>query len=70
MTLIDLRSVEKFYGGLASHDRYLLDETVGEIAELEGGKMKLWPGNYSAYALARELALSASDSSTSPSGRR
>jgi ATP-binding cassette subfamily F protein 3 len=42
---------------IASHDRYLLDEVVGEIAELEGGKVKLWPGNYSAYALARELAL-------------
>jgi ATP-binding cassette subfamily F protein 3 len=42
---------------IVSHDRYLLDETVGEIAELEGGKIKSWPGNYSAYALARELAL-------------
>ena len=42
---------------IASHDRYLLDETVEEIAELEGGKVILWPGNYSAYALARELAL-------------
>src|SRR5918997_344893 len=40
---------------MASHDRYLLDEAVGEIAELEGGKVKFWPGNYSAYALAREL---------------
>src|ERR687894_1404824 len=42
---------------MASHDRYLLDEAVGEIAELEGGKVIFWPGNYSAYALARELAL-------------
>jgi ATP-binding cassette subfamily F protein 3 len=42
---------------IASHDRYLLDEVVAEIAELEGGKVKLWPGDYSAYALARELAL-------------
>ncbi len=40
-----------------SHDRYLLGETVEEIAELEGGEIKSWPGNYSAYALARELAL-------------
>ena len=40
---------------IASHDRYLLDETVGEIAELENGKVRSWPGNYSAYALAREL---------------
>jgi ATP-binding cassette subfamily F protein 3 len=42
---------------IASHDRYLLDETVGEIAELEDGRVILWPGNYSAYALARELAV-------------
>jgi ATP-binding cassette subfamily F protein 3 len=40
-----------------SHDRYLLDETVGEIAELERGRVRLWPGNYSAYTLARELEL-------------
>src|SRR5215210_8520324 len=42
---------------IVSHDRYLLDETASEIAELEGGKIKSWPGNYSAYALAKELAL-------------
>jgi ATP-binding cassette, subfamily F, member 3 len=42
---------------VVSHDRYLLDETVTEIAELDGGKTKSWPGNYSAYALARELML-------------
>src|SRR5918994_716781 len=40
---------------IVSHDRYLLDETVTEIAELDGGQTKSWPGNYSAYALAREL---------------
>jgi ATP-binding cassette subfamily F protein 3 len=40
---------------IVSHDRYLLDETVTEIAELEDGKITSWPGNYSAYALAREL---------------
>ncbi|HET9978928.1 MAG TPA: ABC-F family ATP-binding cassette domain-containing protein, partial [Ktedonobacterales bacterium] len=42
---------------IISHDRYLLDETVSEIAELDGGAITLWPGNYSAYTLARELAL-------------
>jgi ATP-binding cassette subfamily F protein 3 len=42
---------------IVSHDRYLLDETVTEIAELEDGRIRSWPGNYSAYALARELAL-------------
>jgi ATP-binding cassette subfamily F protein 3 len=42
---------------IASHDRYLLDETVEQIAELDGGKVKMWPGNYSAYSVTRELAL-------------
>jgi ATP-binding cassette, subfamily F, member 3 len=40
-----------------SHDRYLLDETVTEIAELNGGTVRMWPGNYSAYTVARELEL-------------
>ena len=40
-----------------SHDRYLLDETVSEIAELAAGKVRMWPGNYSAYTVARELEL-------------
>jgi ATP-binding cassette subfamily F protein 3 len=49
--------VRSFAGAVVvvSHDRYLLDETATGIAELENGKTRLWPGNYSAYALAREL---------------
>ncbi len=42
---------------MVSHDRYLLDETVGAIAELEDGILTHWVGNYSAYALQREVAL-------------
>src|ERR687897_892499 len=42
---------------VVSHDRYLLDETVEEIAELEDGAVTMWPGNYSAYSVARELKL-------------
>ena len=42
---------------MVSHDRYLLDETVTGIAELDGGRVRIWPGNYSAYAAAREMAL-------------
>jgi ATP-binding cassette subfamily F protein 3 len=38
-----------------SHDRYLLDETVSQIAELDSGRIRIWPGNYSAYTVAREL---------------
>jgi ATP-binding cassette subfamily F protein 3 len=40
-----------------SHDRYLLDETVSTIAVLDRGTIRLWPGNYSAYTVARELEL-------------
>ena len=40
-----------------SHDRYLLDETVSQIAELHRGRIRTWPGNYSAYTLSRELEL-------------
>ncbi|MGH3103244.1 MAG: ribosomal protection-like ABC-F family protein [Gaiellaceae bacterium] len=42
---------------VVSHDRYLLDETVGAIASLDRGRIRSWPGNYSAYVLARELEL-------------
>src|SRR3954447_17085636 len=51
---------------IVSHDRYLLDETVTSIAELDkgahaaaggGSQIRLWPGTYSAYAVARELEL-------------
>jgi ATP-binding cassette, subfamily F, member 3 len=42
---------------MISHDRHLLDETVAEIAELDGGTFRIWPGAYSAYALARKLEL-------------
>jgi ATP-binding cassette, subfamily F, member 3 len=48
------------FGGAAvvvSHDRYLLDETVTQIASLEHGRIRMWEGNYSAYTLARELEL-------------
>jgi ATP-binding cassette subfamily F protein 3 len=57
------RTVEDLVRGFAgavlvvSHDRYLLDETVTQIAELEDGRIRLWPGNYSSYAVARELEL-------------
>jgi ATP-binding cassette subfamily F protein 3 len=49
----------RFAGGFlaVSHDRYLLDETVTDIASLDDGRIRLWPGNYTAYAVARELEL-------------
>ena len=53
------RLMRSFDGAVVavSHDRYLLDETVDETAELSGGRIRLWPGNYSAYTIARELEL-------------
>ena len=49
--------VQAFPGAVVSvsHDRYMLDETVSTIAELDRGRIRLWPGNYSAYIVAREL---------------
>jgi ATP-binding cassette subfamily F protein 3 len=51
--------VARFDGAVVvvSHDRYLLDETVSQIASLDRGRIGIWPGNYSAYTLARELEL-------------
>jgi len=39
---------------IVSHDRYLLDEVVTHIAELDAGKLTLFPGNYTAYAIELE----------------
>ena len=49
----------RFEGAIVavSHDRYLLDEIVDQIASLDHGQIRLWPGNYSAYTLERELEL-------------
>ncbi len=41
---------------IVSHDRYLLDQTVERIAELEGGRITVWPGTYSTYAINKQLA--------------
>ena len=52
-----LESLVRAYSGavvIVSHDRYLLDECIHQIAELEDGKLTLYVGNYSAYALERE----------------
>jgi ATP-binding cassette subfamily F protein 3 len=40
---------------IISHDRYLLDEVATHIAELDAGKITLYPGNYTAYATEREI---------------
>ncbi len=54
--------VEKLVRGYAgavvivSHDRYLLDQTIDRIAELERGQITVWPGTYSNYAVNKQLA--------------
>jgi len=40
---------------IVSHDRYLLDEVVTHIAELDAGTLTSYVGNYTAYATEREL---------------
>ncbi|MDP9246072.1 MAG: ATP-binding cassette domain-containing protein [Chloroflexota bacterium] len=46
---------------IVSHDRYLLDDTVDRIAELEpaakGARLRVFEGNYSAYVVQKEIAL-------------
>jgi ATP-binding cassette subfamily F protein 3 len=42
---------------IVSHDRYLLDETVTLIAEVEDRRLTVYQGNYSAYAVEKQLRL-------------
>lgn len=40
---------------IVSHDRYLLDEVVTQIAEMDNTRLTVFPGNYSAYATEVEM---------------
>ncbi len=42
---------------IVSHDRYLLDEAVSRIAEVEDRRLTVYQGNYSAYAVEKQLRL-------------
>ncbi len=42
---------------IVSHDRYLLDLVADDIAEIEAGKLTVFPGNYSEYAFEKDLRL-------------
>jgi ATP-binding cassette subfamily F protein 3 len=48
--------IRAYPGGvvIVSHDRYLLDVVADEIAELEDGKLTVFPGNYSEYAAEKQ----------------
>jgi len=35
--------------GVITHDRYLIDKVATAIVELEDGRVKTWPGNYTAF---------------------
>jgi len=53
-----LEGIIRYYPGtvvIISHDRYLLDEVASHIAELENGRLTLYPGNYTAYANERAI---------------
>jgi ATP-binding cassette, subfamily F, member 3 len=41
---------------IVSHDRYLLDQVVDCIAELDRGQITVWPGTYSIFAVNKQLA--------------
>lgn len=51
--------IRTYKGGvvIVSHDRYLLDVVADEIAELEDGRITLYPGNYSEYAFEKQSRL-------------
>ncbi|MFZ5918084.1 MAG: ribosomal protection-like ABC-F family protein [Chloroflexota bacterium] len=55
--------LEAFISGFAgtviivSHDRYLLDKTVGHIAEVKDHRLTTCTGNYSAYAVEKQVRL-------------
>lgn len=42
---------------IVSHDRYLLDLVADEIAELEDGRLTVYPGDYSEYAFEKQTRL-------------
>jgi ATP-binding cassette subfamily F protein 3 len=42
---------------IVSHDRFLLDLVVDEIAELEDGRLAVFGGSYSEYAFEKEMSL-------------
>lgn len=53
--------LQQYHGGIfiVSHDRYFLDRTVNEIAELFNGSIKKYKGNYTEYQVKREKELEA-----------
>jgi len=53
------RTINDYHGAvvIVSHDRYLLDHVVDEIAELEAGQISVYGGSYSEYAYEKQMRL-------------
>jgi len=53
------RFIQRYPGAvvIVSHDRYLLDRIVDEIADLEDGRIEVYPGTYTEYAVEKETRL-------------
>jgi ATP-binding cassette, subfamily F, member 3 len=53
------RTINDYHGAvvIVSHDRYLLDHVVDDIAELEAGQVTVCGGSYSEYAYEKQLRL-------------
>lgn len=53
------RTINAYHGAvvIVSHDRYLLDRVADEIAELEAGRIVVYPGTYSEYAFEKQVRL-------------
>ena len=53
------RTINDYPGAvvIVSHDRYLLDHVVDEIAGLEAGRITVYAGTYSEYAFEKEMRL-------------
>nr|HRJ42112.1 ATP-binding cassette domain-containing protein [Caldilineaceae bacterium] len=51
--------IRGYKGGvvIVSHDRYLLDVVADEIADLEDGRINVYPGNYSEFAFEKRMRL-------------
>ena len=53
------RTINNYHGAvvIVSHDRYLLDRVADEIADLEAGRVAVYPGTYSEYAFEKQMRL-------------
>jgi ATP-binding cassette subfamily F protein 3 len=67
-----LESLEKFTGTVVfvSHDRYFIDKLATRVFEIEGGEVRVYPGNYEDYLWRKSqpVANSASGEVVAPPG--